>query len=283
MCRQLDGMPLAIELAAARLRSMSLPDLHARLDQRFRLLTGGSRTALARQQTLLATVDWSYSLLTAAEQALLGRLSVFAGDFDLPAAEAVCGFGAIDAVEVAGLLGVAGGQEPCRDRTGGSRPALPAAGDHPAVRRRAPRRCRPRTHPRPPRRTARITWPSRRRPLRICSAPSRAPGSTGWRLITPNLRRAAEHAAGEPDGTSQVLRFGVALWRYWSARDRYEEAAGLLVPVLRRPEAAADPALFAEALCAAAFASSTTCLPACSWHSRLTRSPADWATTGCWS
>ena len=105
VCRRLDGMPLAIELAAARLRSMSLADLAGLLDQRFRLLTGGSRTALERQQTLRATVGWSYSLLTAAEQALLGRLSVFAGSFDLAAAEAVGGSGAIDAVEVAGLLG----------------------------------------------------------------------------------------------------------------------------------------------------------------------------------
>ena len=97
VCRRLDGMPLAIELAAARLRSMSLAELSDRLDQRFRLLTGGSRTALARQQTLLATVGWSYSLLIPAEQLLLGRLSVFAGSFDLAAAEAVCGYGTIDA------------------------------------------------------------------------------------------------------------------------------------------------------------------------------------------
>ena len=93
VCRRLDGMPLAIELAAARLRSMSLAELHGRLDQRFRLLTGGSRTALERQQTLRAAVAWSYSLLAGAEQVLLGRLSVFAGGFDLAAAEAVCGFG----------------------------------------------------------------------------------------------------------------------------------------------------------------------------------------------
>jgi predicted ATPase/class 3 adenylate cyclase len=86
-------------------RSMSLAELHDRLDQRFRLLTGGSRTALERQQTLRATVGWSYSLLTAAERVLLGRLSVFAGSFDLDAAEAVCGFGDIDALDVSGLLG----------------------------------------------------------------------------------------------------------------------------------------------------------------------------------
>ena len=102
VCRRLDGMPLAIELAAARLRSMSLAELHDRLDQRFRLLTGGSRTALERQQTLRAAVGWSYALLTGAEQMLLGRLSVFAGGFGLDAAEAVCGSGDLDVLEVAG-------------------------------------------------------------------------------------------------------------------------------------------------------------------------------------
>ena len=105
VCRRLDGMPLAIELAAARLRSMSLSELHDRLDQRFRLLTGGSRTAPERQQTLRATVGWSYSLLTGTEQLLLARLSAFAGSFDLAAAEAVCGSGDVDVLEVAGLLG----------------------------------------------------------------------------------------------------------------------------------------------------------------------------------
>jgi predicted ATPase len=105
VCRRLDAMPLAIELAAARLRSMSLAELDGRLDQRFRLLTGGSRTALARQQTLRAAVDWSYSLPTTAKQVLLGRLSVFAAGFDLAAAEAVGGPGAVDALEIAGLLG----------------------------------------------------------------------------------------------------------------------------------------------------------------------------------
>ena len=105
VCRRLDGMPLAIELAAARLRSMSLSELHGRLDQRFRLLTGGSRTALERQQTLRATVEWSYSLLTGAERVLLARLSVFAGGFDLAAAEAVCGSGGGDVLDVADLLG----------------------------------------------------------------------------------------------------------------------------------------------------------------------------------
>ncbi len=74
VCARLDGIPLAIELAAARVRMLSVEQIAARLDDRFRLLTGGSRTALPRQQTLRALVDWSYDLLTAQEKLMLGRL-----------------------------------------------------------------------------------------------------------------------------------------------------------------------------------------------------------------
>jgi predicted ATPase len=179
VCRRLDGMPLAIELAAARLRSMSLADLSGRLDQLFRLLTGGSRTALARQQTLRAAVDWSYSLLAAAERVLLGRLSVFAGSFDLAAAEAVARSGAIDAVEVAGLLG---------SLVDKSLVVADPAGT--ALRYRlletirlfAPNGWPPPAASRPPpgRRTARITWPSPRPPPPTCSARIRPAGSAGW-------------------------------------------------------------------------------------------------------
>ena len=90
VCRRLDGIPLAIELAAARVRSLSVNEIDDKLDQRFRLLTGGSRTALPRQRTLRALIDWSYDLLGAAEQALFQRLSVFAGGWTLAAAEQVC-------------------------------------------------------------------------------------------------------------------------------------------------------------------------------------------------
>ncbi len=105
ICRRLDGIPLAIELAAARLRVMPAAELDARLDQRFSLLTGGSRTALPRQQTLRALVDWSWDLLNAAERQLLARLSVFAGGFDLAAAEAVTCGPDLPPEEVVGHLG----------------------------------------------------------------------------------------------------------------------------------------------------------------------------------
>jgi predicted ATPase len=253
VCRRLDGMPLAIELAAARLRSMSLAELSGRLDQRFRLLTGGSRTALERQQTLRATVGWSYSLLTGAEQLLLGRLSVFAGGFGLDAAEAVCGTGGLDVLEVADLLGslvdkslVVAEQAGTGLRyrlletirlfaaerlveAGGEEAAMVAAAHCAhflAVAEAA---------------AAYLTGPEQ--------------GSWLARLDADqaNLRRAAGYAADDPEGTALVLRLGVALERYWVAGFRHQEAFGLLVPVLRRPGARADPALFAAALVTASF------------------------------
>lgn len=90
VCVQLDGIPLAIELAAARMRVLRLEELHTRLSDRFRLLTGGSRVALPRQQTLRALIDWSYDLLDEPERVLLRRLPVFAGGWTLHAAEVVC-------------------------------------------------------------------------------------------------------------------------------------------------------------------------------------------------
>jgi predicted ATPase/class 3 adenylate cyclase len=248
VCRRLDGMPLAIELAAARLRSMSLGELHDRLDQRFRLLTGGSRTVLERQQTLAATVGWSYSLLAGAERVLLGRLSVFAGGFDLAAAEAVCGSGGLDVLEVAGLLGslvdkslvvAEPAGETLRYRLletirlfaaerlveAGEAEAAAVAAAHCAhflaVAEQA---------------AAYLTGPEQGRWLARLDADQ------------ANLRRAAGHAAGRPDGTALVLRLGVALDRYWLARSREQEAFGLLMPALQRPDARADSALFGAAL-----------------------------------
>ncbi len=258
VCRRLDGMPLAIELAAARLRTMSLASLHDRLDQRFRLLTGGSRTALARQQTLRATVEWSYSLLNGAEQVLLRRLPVFADSFDLDAAEAVCGFGDLDALDVAGLLGsladksLAGAEPagaPLRYRLletirQFAAERLAEAGEDEA---------------------GALTAAHSAHFLSVAEAA--APHLTGpdqgqWlaRLDAEqaNLRRAAGHAAGDPEGTARVLRFGVALRRYWMARYRDEEACGLLMPALQRPDARADPRLFGAALVAAVLTARAT-------------------------
>jgi len=104
ICLRLDGIPLAIELAAARLKVISLDQILIRLDTCFRLLTGGSRTALPRQQTLRATIDWSYELLSERERVLLRRLSIFAGGASLEATEAVCADAMISPPDALDLL-----------------------------------------------------------------------------------------------------------------------------------------------------------------------------------
>jgi predicted ATPase/DNA-binding XRE family transcriptional regulator/tetratricopeptide (TPR) repeat protein len=247
VCRRLDGMPLAIELAAARLRSMSLSELSGRLDQRFRLLTGGSRTALPRQQTLQAAISWSYSLLTAAEQALLRRLSVFAGPFDLRAAEAVGGFEDIDAGDVAALLGSLVDKSLVVADTDAEIAryrlletirlyAAELAGDDGAdIAHAGDAHC------------AHFL-------AVVEEAAAHMVGSDQGHWFTrldgdyTNVRSAARHAASTPAGTTQLLRFGVALWRYWTVRPGTDEIAALLVSALGRPEATADPGLFASAL-----------------------------------
>ena len=251
ICRRLDGLPLAIELAAARLRSLSLSSLRDRLDQRFRLLTGGSRTALARQQTLLAAVDWSYSLLNRAEQSLLQLLSVFAESFDLDAVEGVCSTGGIEVFDVTDLLGslvdkslvtaermgealryrlLETIREFAADRLAeAGEQAAAAAAEHCAYFLGVAEAA-----------AVHLTGPDQGRWLTRLDADH------------ANLRHAAEHAASGADGTAQILRFGVALRRYWLARSRYAEALALLLPVLERPEARTDPRLFGEALVTAA-------------------------------
>ena len=104
ICRRLDGIPLALELAAARVKILSIPNLAQRLNERFKILTGGSRTALPRQKTLGALIDWSYDLLTPQEQMLFNRAGIFAGGFSLDAATAVCSGEDLDEIDILDLL-----------------------------------------------------------------------------------------------------------------------------------------------------------------------------------
>jgi predicted ATPase len=105
ICQRLDGIPLALELAAARVRSLSVQQIAERVNDRFRLLTTGDRTALPRQQTLRALIDWSFDLLTVRERVLFRRVAVFAGGWTLEAAEVVGSGGEVDQTEVLDLLG----------------------------------------------------------------------------------------------------------------------------------------------------------------------------------
>ena len=140
ICRRLDGMPLAIELAAARVTAMSPAEIATRLDERFRLLTGGKRSRVERHQTLRATVEWSYSLLEVRERSVFARLGVFVGSLDAAAAEAVVSddeVGAWDVLEcLAGLV-----EKSMLARRGRRRRqhALPTSRDAPRVRSRATR------------------------------------------------------------------------------------------------------------------------------------------------
>jgi len=104
VCARLEGIPLALELAAARVRAMTLPQMAARLDDSLGLLTGGSRIAQSRQQTLRATLDWSYGLLTDHEQTLMGRLSIFSGGWDVEAAKGVCVGDGIEKDQIPAML-----------------------------------------------------------------------------------------------------------------------------------------------------------------------------------
>ncbi len=104
ICRRLDGIPLAIELAAARVKVLSIPHLAQRLNERFKILNKGNRSALPRQKTLTATIDWSYDLLTPQEQLLFTRLGIFAGGFGLDAATAVCGDNGLNEADLFDLL-----------------------------------------------------------------------------------------------------------------------------------------------------------------------------------
>ncbi len=134
ICRRLDGVPLAIELAAARVRALSLTEILDSLHDRFRLLTGGARTAVRRQQTLRASVDWSHALLTEPERVLFRRLAVFLGGFDLDSAQNVCGGGDVARYQVLDQLSHAGGQVAGGGRRQRRANPLSAAGDGAPIR-----------------------------------------------------------------------------------------------------------------------------------------------------
>ncbi|WP_200301573.1 ATP-binding protein [Streptomyces adelaidensis] len=154
LCARLDGLPLAIEPAATRLRSLSVEQVADRLDDRFRLLTPGGSAAVSRQQTqqtLRALMEWSYDLCSEQERLLWAGLSVFPAEFDLAAVEGICG-GPGTGIETAdvvdlldGLVAKVGG----RGAPGTAAGPLPHAGDHPALRPRPPRRQWPETRPQP--------------------------------------------------------------------------------------------------------------------------------------
>jgi predicted ATPase/DNA-binding CsgD family transcriptional regulator len=252
ICRRLDGIPLAIELAAARLRVMSADQLEGRLDERFALLTGGSRAGLPRQQTLRAMVDWSWELLNPAEQAVLARLSVFAGGFGLAAAETVAADEEVPAGEVLGHVGALVDKSLVQFGEAGAGPGWyrlletvrqyaagrlggqgPAAAD-----------------------AARIAHRDYYLALAEAAAPQLVgPDQAAWldRLEAElgNLRAAIAVSQAQAD-LEPGLRLATSLRRFWWARGHAAEGAGVLRALLDAPSAQGASLLRARALAAAA-------------------------------
>ncbi|MDF3313505.1 protein kinase [Rhodococcus sp. T2V] len=218
ICARLDGLPLAIELAAARLRSMSTTQILQRLDDRFALLTRGSRGAPTRQQTLQWCIGWSYDLCTSSEQHLWARLSVFAGGFELDAAEVVCGEDAAAPNLLDAVSALVDKSILIREESDGAvrlrmlesvqdygRNALEEAGEHLDLRRRHRDWCERLAC------TAESEWISPRQ-LEWISRLSRE---------LPNLRLALEF--GLREGGEGGLRFIAALYSFWSFGGRLSE------------------------------------------------------------
>ncbi|MGW8743043.1 AfsR/SARP family transcriptional regulator [Streptomyces sp. NPDC055794] len=238
ICRRLDGLPLAIELAAARLRMLTPRQIADRLDDRFRLLTSGSRTVLPRQQTLRAVVDWSWDLLDADEREVLGRLSVFAGGCDLAAAEAVCGPAALDALGslVDKSLVVAA---PVTDRQTGDGMRyrlLETVAEYAGERldETGGRAAAERAHLTHYREFARTTDPLLRGPQQLAAIER-------LEREYENVRTALRHAIAERD-EQEALSLSLSLVWYWQMRDLRVEARNWFVEIMALgPDPFAEP------------------------------------------
>jgi predicted ATPase/class 3 adenylate cyclase len=233
ICRRLDGIPLAVELAAARIRSLPAQQIAARLDDRFRLLTGGSRTSLPRHRTLRAAFDWSFELLSEAERGLLPRLSVFAGSFPLSAAEAVCSGGVVAPEDVFELLSRLVDRSLLLSVNEGSearyamletiaeygQERLAESDDAPALRRRH--------------RDWFTALVEEARPAFFAGAVQPA-----WierlALDQENLRAALRWAHEDPEGADAELTLASGLWRFWEVRGDLAEGSAWLERALAR-------------------------------------------------
>jgi non-specific serine/threonine protein kinase len=233
ICRRLDGIPLAVELAAARVRSLPPNQIAARLDDRFRLLTGGSRTALPRHRTLRAAMDWSFDLLGDPEQAILPRLSVFAGSFSLEAAEAVTTGGAVDEADVIDLLGrlVDRSLLVAEEGDGEARfRMLETIRDYAQERLAETGEAASRYGQH---RDWFVGLVERARPA-FFSGPVQPEWVVRLAADHDNLRAALRWAHEDPDGADAELTMASGLWRFWEVRGDLEEGSAWLERALAR-------------------------------------------------
>ena len=246
ICRRLDGIPLALELAAARVGGVAIDRLVDELDDRFRLLTGGSRAGLARHRTLLASVEWSYELLDPDERVLLRRLGVFAGDWTVEAARQVAGFAPLDRAGVLDLLGRLVDKSLAQLDDAGRYRLLETIREYAMTRAaEAGETSTLAGH--------HLAWAAdfaqrlekdfeRAAPEYLDLAESEL----------PNIRAALDHAAGVPDPDHNGLRLIAALAFFWTQRGYAAEGADYALRVLAE-DPAAPPALRARARWAGAY------------------------------
>ena len=245
ICHRLDGIPLAIELAAVRVKALPVEKILSRLADRFQLLTGGSRTALPRQQTLRATVDWSYELLSHKERVLLNRVTVFAGGFTLEAAEGVCPNGEIKDSEVLDLVSALADKSlvvPEETDEGGRYRLLETIRDYGGEKLRDTGEA--------------LAVAGRHGDYFIAFAETAEPELRGSEQALwlkrieqehDNVRLAIRACVARGD-SSGALRLAGALWRFWYVRGYWEEGRKRLGEVLPMAGAAARTPAHAKAL-----------------------------------
>ena len=236
ICRRLDGIPLAVELAAVRLRSLSPGQILERLDSRFALLSGGGPAGQPQHRTLEAALEWSYELLTEAEQAMWGRMSVFAGSFDLDAAEMVCAGDGIatetvvdlvDALVAKSVLSRAAGDGRARYRL------LDTIGEFGLRKLRA--------------RSGEGRFRARHRRWYAALAARQeafGPGRAGWIASLDadhdNLRAALEFCLSEPGELAAGAELACDLWRYWETHGHLTEGRRILAALLEKLDDSAE-------------------------------------------
>jgi non-specific serine/threonine protein kinase len=233
LCRRLDGLPLALELAAARVRLLRVDQIVERLNDRFALLTGGSRTVLPRQQTLRSALDWSHDLLSKPEQTLVRRLSVFAGGFTLAAVEGICAGPDVDASQALDLLAQLVDKSMVLVETGDAGGSV--------ARYRLLESIRDYYHARA-QAAGEVAWLRNRHQAWFVALAeeaerrSRGPEQIVWldRLETEydNLQAALSWRTEDRATDVLRLRLGAALWRFWEVRGRLREGLAWLGAIL---------------------------------------------------
>jgi non-specific serine/threonine protein kinase len=236
VCRRLDGIPLAIELGAVRLRSLSPAQILSRLDSRFPLLSGGGPADQPHHRTLQAALEWSYELLTDAEQAMWRRVSVFAGSFDLDAAEAVCAVGRVATGEIADLVDALVAKSILSRSTGPGKARyrlLDTIGEFGLSKLRGrgnERRLRVRHR----------DWYAALAARREAFGPGRAEWLAALDTDHENLRAALEFSLSAPQEVAAGAELACDLWRYWETHGHLTEGRRILAALLERLDESAE-------------------------------------------